>query len=458
MLRFSGVGHEALRETGESMLRSMSTRVTVLVAGFSAIAATALPSFAERGGPEVASAAGPSGIAIDQVRDAAATVSLYKEPGFGKVTVDLDAREVDVHWKGDPPEAVTNALGRNENGVVVRMIPVKYSDAELLAAAERIMYASLEPGAIRISSVSRFPDMAGLTAKYSPRRIAEARSAAIATGTTLSAELTGLAGVPVTTAEGLPVTTGLTRQNDSPPWQGGGAIEVQANGGYCSTGFSMVTASGQGRLLTAAHCDLTANSQLRDGSNNATSGVITPGGAAVDRAADLDSLLIDPEDSPGSIGKVFGGPWNAGTGHSRYQFHVGGWTIPHQGDAVCFSGAMSGEHCTDKTILETGGTFWCPRTVIVCEGFRSGGGGTVTATAGDSGGPVYSPRSGSGRMWARGIISAEVPETQELCPSVADPDRVGNRCYRQVWSIGIHRLIDHWAATSQHAGLTVEIE
>lgn len=401
----------------------------------------ASPSTAEPGpAPEIITNPDPAEVAIDEVRAAGDAVSLYKEPGFGKVTLDLDAREVRVFWKGTPPTEVSSRVGVDDNGVTTTLVPTEYSDAELLEAAEDLMYAGLEAEGTPISFVSQFPDLSGLTAAIRPRILAksEARDAT-ASDTGLEEKLEDIAGVPVETKTGLPPTTGLTRQNDSPPWQGGGAM-IFGNGFFCSTGFAVLTSTGAGRLLSAAHCDLSANRVINDGTDNQ---VISNGGDAVDRADAFDSLLIDPAASPGTIGKIFGGPFNAGTGADRYEFFVGGFSIPQEGDAVCFSGANSGEHCANKTIQETSGTFFCPQTTVVCQGFRSGGGGTVTGVGGDSGGPVYSNRAGTQRKWARGIISAEVPGTEVACPNT----RTGtSRCYSQVWSIGIHSLLDRWNA------------
>lgn len=198
---------------------------------------------------------------------------------------------------------------------------------------------------------------------------------------------------------------------------------------YCSTGFAILLDNGQGRLLSAAHCN-NAGATVHDGQGQ----VIGPVSA---RAPGYDSLLINPNASPATIGKVFGGPWNAGTGHNRYQFFVGGAAGPAVNQTVCTSGARSGEHC-NRTIRETGVTWSCNGTT--CTGFRARGDGDgVSVAGGDSGGPIYDPRS-DGRVGARGIISAGSNTTP--CGSVAEP----TTCYVNVYGISITRLLNRWNA------------
>ncbi len=393
----------------------------------------------------------------DEVRDVAATVDLYKSPGYGKVTVDLGAREVHVFWKGVPPEEVSKQLGEQENGVKVTLTSTVYSAADLAAAGETLLVSGLGKGGIPVNGVSRTPDMSGLIAEILPSDLASAGAASPSSSgrSALDASLSQTAGVPVNATEGLGVSP-TTRQNDSPPWQGGGALRWPAlPTQYCSTGFAMLTA-GSGRLLTAAHCEPTGNLEVRDGSNNAPAGVISAGGAAIDvRAAGIDSMIIDPSASPATIGKVFGGAYNQASGTAKYEYHVGGWSAPHEDDEVCVSGANSGEHC-NRFIIETGYRYFCPGTSLSCTGFRyadTGAGATVAT--GDSGGPIYVERA-DGRVGARGIQSAGQTQSIVACPPVAD-NNPPVTCYHVAVGVGIHNIIDYWSAHG-HPGLTVEFD
>lgn len=387
----------------------------------------------------------------DEVRDAGAAVDHYKAPGYGKVVLDLDNRVVQVFWKGTPPKAVLAQLGAHANGVTVTLAQAVYSDAELAQAGEKLLAAGREKGAVPISGVSRTQDMSGLIAEIAPADLKTAGAA------TLHAAMTKSAGVPVSTAEGLGVTP-TTRQNDSPPWQGGGAMRWPAvPTAYCTTGFAMLTSSGEGRLLSAGHCDTTGNREIRDGSNSATTGVITPGGAAVDiRLADIDSMIIDPSASPATIGKVFGGAFNQASGTTNYEYHVGGSGSPSEGDVVCLSGANSGEHC-NKPILETGFQFNCPGdSSLSCSGFRYGNTASgITVAQGDSGGPIYVERS-DGRVGARGIQSGGMTSSVVTCPAVAD-NNPPVLCFRVAVGVSINRIIDWWSDHG-HAGLFVEFD
>lgn len=443
----------------------MHTRVTRPVIAI-ALALAAVPllaapqSTAEPGGQPSAPPTGDRLTelqAMDQVRDLADTVQLYKEPGYGKVAVDHDQREVHVYWKGTLPEGVAKQLGTHPNGVTVTLTPTTFSDAELTAAGVKILTAGYG-GGVPVNGVSRSPDMSGVIAKIAPAELAR-RGAANAQPEghkSLDQDLTAIAGVPVTIQEGLGVAT-TTRQNDAPPWQAGGAMRrPDLPTSYCTTGFAMLTSSGAGRLLSAGHCDTSGNLEIRDGSNSAATGVITPGGSAVDvRLQGIDSIIIDPSATPGSTGKTFGGAFNQAPGTPKYEHHLGGQGVPAEDDVVCVSGANSGEHC-NEVIKDTGFQFTCPKTTNqICQGFIYGNASGITIAGGDSGAPIYVERS-DGRVGARGIQSGGVRDSIVPCPPVADNDPVV-KCYQEAVAIGIHRIIDFWSANG-HPGLRVEFD
>ena len=229
---------------------------------------------------------------------------------------------------------------------------------------------------------------------------------------------------------------------------------------YCTTGFAVLNSSGAGRLLSAAHCDTTGNREIRDGTGNQQ---IAPGGASVDiRIGGIDSMIIDPSASPGTIGKVFGGDYDQAPGTAKYEYHVGGSGgvgAAQEGDVVCLSGANSGEHC-NKTI--TDGTYLldCPgNTSLTCNAFVYGAPTGITVAQGDSGGPIYVERS-DGRVGARGIQSAGRGTTEVTpssnCPNVAD-NNPQVRCFRSGIGISITRILDYWSAHG-HPGLHVEFD
>lgn len=337
---------------------------------------------AEPGGepPQPEASVKPNNDAMTRVGEWAS--SHYKQPGFGKVVIDHDKGIVRVHWKGGPPAEVAGRDGSTIDGIKVEVFTSSYSEKELNVAARKLVAAYRDT----VYYAHPNDDLSGLVAAVSAETAGDASRASA-----IEQDLTELSGIPVALVEGMPIRE-ATRWNDSPPWQGGGILNIAGNG--CSSGFSVLTASGEGRLLSASHCG-SVGTVVRDGAGE-TIGPIT------NRAPAYDALLIDPSASPATVGKVFGGPWNAGTGHSRYQFWVGGAAGPVQGERVCTSGAVTGEHCglliTNTNVVST-----CAS--VSCTGFlfynQSGG---PSLGVGDSGGPVYITRS-DGMVGARGIIS-----------------------------------------------------
>lgn len=380
----------------------------------------------------------PAPVAVDpdSARDAVtetseALTAHWKDAGYGKVAVDYDAMSVTVYWKGGKaPAAVEAMTGDQPNGVHVTVVPSKYSEKDLLDAGRRIMDGARtsEPGSV--VTVGARPDLSAVVATLKDSsRLAKDQGKARTQLESLSS------GVPVDIAVAAQPIAQINRQNDSAPWQGGGALAYSDGNNYCSVGFSVLRSDGTGRLLSASHCNDNVGAVVRDGVGDRI-GVISN----VVRGT-YDSILIDPDASPATVGKVFGGPWNASTTNNRYQFSVGGSAAPAEGETVCTSGAMSGEHC-NRVIRETSINFSCgPNGNYTCQGFRSSGSG-VTVAAGDSGGPLYVMRS-DGRVGARGILTSASGSISCPAGSTAEP----TDCYTSVYSVGIHRLVDYWNLT-----------
>ncbi|WP_418060887.1 hypothetical protein [Pimelobacter simplex] len=435
----------------------VAAATTLLVAG--TVIAGVSPSRAEPGADPVQPPTGDQLTRMqqdDDVRDAASALDLYREEGYGKVAIDLTQRLVTVFWKGPPPEAVKAALGEHDNGVEVTLTDAPYSALDLLLAGEELFDAGRKDGGVRMQGVYPNDDLSGLVAEIQPavlERLNATKSSSRGGGA-LESTLEKIAGVPVTYTEGLGVI-GTTRNDDSPPWQGGGAMRYPARpGSFCSTGFAVVTGSGQGRLLSAAHCDSTGNLAVNDGTDAQQ---IAPGGASVDkRTNDIDSMIIDPPASPGTTGKIFGGAWNKAAGTAGYQYNVAGSGGVVEGDTgYCVGGAMSGEHC-GKTVRQTSYQYDCPgNDTLTCFGFRfSGNAGVITTALGDSGGPIYVKRS-DGRVGARGINSAAILGTEMTCPAGSVRWTV-TRCFQTGIGVAINRVLDYWRANG-HPGLEVEV-
>ncbi len=373
---------------------------------------------------------------VDAVVDAVLRVP--DTSGFAGSAVDSDALHVTLLWTAPVPDFVESLAGVTETGVTVTILPADYSEREVLAAAERV-FAAARAGDVPVPNVAAGSTFSrGLTLEMTPTDIAKSRDLE------LVAKYSKIAGMPVDLVEG---DTGppqpLARQDDSDPWYGGGMI-VDPNGHnqgnqFCSNAFAVVTSSGYGRLLSAAHC---ANAHPDRAWDDGARDTLTTGGTNVDRSGDYDSMLIDPVG--GTDGWVHGGPWNAGSGHSRYHLKVGGKSSTSIGDNVCTSGANSGEHCGNDTddgnispasALRTWGG--CNGT---CTGYRAIGpaGEGAIVVGGDSGGPVYSNRS-DGRVTARGVIYGG--DIDANCGDVRWA--VGN-CFRRVYFIPILDVLNRW--------------
>lgn len=384
-------------------------KAAVLVAGL--VAASSLSyatASAEPGGePPQPDATAPAGDASTDV--AAWATSHWEEDGYGKVVVDEDNATVRIFWKGEPPADVAERDGEIVDGVTVELVSSTYSDEDLSVVGREV----LNDNGDTVIYTHPNEDLSGLVVAVDETATASARAKVAAPNIAAQTD------VPVKVIEDEPWED-ATRWNDSAPWQGGSILNFSGNG--CSSAFTAVKPNGTGRLISAAHCG-SKGGVVRDGAGQRI-------GVVSNRARAYDALLVDPD--AGTIGKVFGGPWNAGPGHSRYQHWVGGAAAPAQGQRVCTSGAVSGEHCKLR-IRRTGVWKKCAGGAN-CQGFISKNTvGRVAMAVGDSGGPVYIKRS-DGRVGARGVISKG--SKWVTCGSTA----TSTTCYNKVFSIGIHKI------------------
>lgn len=394
-------------------------------------------SFSDPGNP-APPVPNPELVPLDQVRAVADAMSAhYKEPGFGRVELDADKRQVVVSWQGTPPAAVAEAVGTNKDGVTLTLKQVAFSDAQLDVKAQRLMDANRAAGQPIVHMIRKRPDMSGLVAYVEPDNLAQARESA---GPALDRTFTDRAGVAVDVAAG-PAVKLQTRGDDSPPWQGGALIRFPNNSGAtCTSGFSVLeNGTGRGLFLTAGHCklDLTTETPVQTPIRSGA-GLHIANNADMRWAPGYESLIVDPDASPATIGEIYGGPWNVQPSHARYDLHVGGDSVPSVGDFVCVSGANLGERCGHQ-ITDTGVNFNCPGTTANCQGFLYGGNGVTTADT-DSGAPVYANRA-DGRVGARGIHSGAV-QLGASCPSsMRFPQAM---CGTLSIAVGIHQLKDRW--------------
>ncbi|MDR7381569.1 hypothetical protein [Promicromonospora iranensis] len=361
--------------------------------------------------------------AVDHAAGAATELALV--PGFAGVAVDYAAGKVTVSWKGEAPPAVGALATRVPDGVTVDVERAALSEADLRAASTRLMDSQRAlHGSGAVIAALPAEDHTGLVAEVS-------HDSAAARTTGLAARLEQAAGVPVRVevvdAEVQP--TAATRRNDDAPWNAGGAMASRDGTDYCTTGFSIINAAGQHRIISAAHCNRRVGSIVRDGAGERL-------GKVTHRSLALDAQAIAPFDAPRTTGAVFGGPWNARPADSRYRFRVAGVQRPAVGQVVCTSGAVTGEHCGAR-IRATNVAWSCgDRT---CHGFRaSRDDGGVVVGGGDSGGPIYGLVGG--RAYARGMIDGG--SNRRSCGRTSVP----TQCFSYVYGIPMVDILDAWDA------------
>ncbi|MFJ3404003.1 hypothetical protein [Promicromonospora sp. NPDC090134] len=361
--------------------------------------------------------------AVDHTAHAA--TALAGDPGYAGVAVDYDAARVTVSWKGDVPASVGALAEQVPAGVTVDVARAALSEADLHGASTRLLdgqRAAHGPDAV----VAAMPagDYAGLVVEVS-------RDSAAARTADLAENLAAAAGVPVQVElvdDGVQPTA-VSRRNDAAPWSAGGAMATSSGSDYCTTGFSIVTAAGNHKIVSAAHCNAGIGSLVRDGEGQQL-------GKVTNRALEIDAELIDPVGEPETSGSVFGGPWNASSVNSRYEFPVVGVQQPAVGQNICSSGAVTGEHCGAK-VRAVDVAWSCGKKT--CHGFRaSRDDGGVVVGGGDSGGPMYAVIDG--KAYARGMIDGG--SNRRSCGSTS----VTTQCFSYVYGIPMVDILATWDA------------
>lgn len=352
-----------------------------------------------------------------------------REPGFGLVRVNYAKSLVTVFWKGAPSPEVQRLAAEPPRGAVVDVVHADYSAADVISVGTMLLESSRLPGGLSTGVVGVMPneDLSGLVVQ-----LAIGSPMAAAGVTSSQNTLQELSGMPVR-VETVTQPQDASRRNDSAPWQAGGAIADSAGNDFCTTGFAVIK-SGEGRLLGARHCFSGNGDVVRDG-------VGTRIGEVKASQRDGDTVLIDPDASPATIGKTFGAAWNADPGDPGYEFSVGGATNPPDETEVCISGAISGIHC-NVTVKNVFKIFECSDGLGTCVGFEAThNSGGVAGASGDSGGPVFK-KNASGNVTARGIIA-----TNGGTPLVCSSTSVPTTCFPRVNAVNIGWLLTHHIAT-----------
>ncbi|MFF1511624.1 hypothetical protein [Streptomyces sp. NPDC058326] len=349
--------------------------------------------------------------------------------GFTRQETDYPGRAITVLWKGTPPADVTAYAASRPYGVTVTIrTGAKYSRAEAEAARTRLLN---HPAGARLGITwsELNADGSGVTVGVAARTRAAVDPLPALRDAARIPDVALRLGVEPIKGDAL-----FSRGNDAPPWKGG--IRTTNTDGLCSTGFAVLAGS-TGKLLSASHCDYPGNLAVRDGAGQ----TIAPGGSSVATIHGIDSMLIDPSDSPATTPKIFRGSHTT-TSTSLVKSWYSNWP----GDPVCSSGASTGEHC---------GTVYDDSDVYVDDytGARIGviqvaaPSGQIMGGQGDSGGPMF--KKVTGGVQARGIlISADITagSMTQSCGSVA-PDANGIWCSRWVNYVPISTILNTWGVS-----------
>jgi len=220
-----------------------------------------------------------------------------RDNGFSGQRLNPASRSIEVYWKGSVPAAVSSYVGSHPYGVTVSISSgARFSRLEAAAMAVKLASNAQLANDIGLASASINFDGSGVVANVTKpittERISAARSAVLSSGV----ELRGMSDLP----------RPQSRQDDAPPWKGG--IRTIIGNGACSTAFAVLVGA-EGRLVTAHHCDPTANATVTDGVGQ----VIAPGGNYVTSIPSIDSQLLDPTASPATVGKIYQGAYYSDT-------------------------------------------------------------------------------------------------------------------------------------------------
>ncbi len=374
-----------------------------------------------------------------------------KISGFTEVEVDPDHNQIRLHWKGTPPQHVKRILAHLPKGVTAKVLPARYSKAELHTARSKLMrdgqLMDLRiPGSttpVRITSVGPALDGSGLQIGYDEDRGVGRRdsvdpltaSARHTTSDAVKALTQRLTGVD-TAAIYKPLSEDLaSRQHDASPWFGGAALR-NPSGGICSSSFSVKNAKGEYMLSTAFHCN---------GGNGTWSTYI--GGDAIGMTDNLQVSASDdalgiylPSHQAGPY--LYDGPATETDGYAK---PVTGWGHNNAGEYVFTDGANSGIHANIQialTDISVKGANGITRPVVDLAYASQYVPDGVAAVNGDSGGPVFAGVNNYASDEARGVITAL--DTTVTCPAgyfTMDHDKRAPWCVHGVYYVPIAQTL-----------------
>lgn len=192
----------------------------------------------------------------------------------------------------------------------------------------------------------------------------------------------------------------------------------------CTTGFRITNlVTGQPGMLSAEHCgrDYVGNSWHYSTLDSAESLMGTYSGMLTDAAA--APFATDTGLWEGTAeGKFYPAVWAGDENDASVLYAIRGAVVPVVGNAVCYSGAFSGNVC-DNTVTSTGALVCYSITqCYINQTYTSQDNDIPAAGNGDSGGPVYA--AVNGEVYAAGVISGVEFGGDDCTGQPADSDRV----------------------------------
>ncbi|MCX4760402.1 S1 family peptidase [Streptomyces sp. NBC_01275] len=314
------------------------------------------------------------------------------EAGYSGISIDREARTVDLYWKGELPVRVRNAVEKAKRGVNVQTHRAKFSLAELDAVAVKVIgkpasqsFSSEDDAEIpstKIVTTSSDVDGSGLTVQvlHDTSKISYRAEKTVHAHTRSSVTQTlGTNNVPIKIdfVETAPAEANVNR---APGVALGGAIIETADDKYCSTGFAVRNSAGAVRMLTARHCG--AKGAAIKTATGAGLGTVETSNTANDTA--IFTSTVTPR------AQLHSGSWYGESSSNGAVLDVSGYSNPIVGQAVYADGAFSGESGSSQ--VKSSSVRWTDTENGTTYGpmFSALGGGTLAvAGKGDSGGPVF---------------------------------------------------------------------
>jgi hypothetical protein len=347
----------------------------------------------------------PLDAAATRIQRAAATPGAGHD-GFFETAVNADRRSLTVYWRGAVPADIGHLIRALASPRVhITVVSTTYGLAQLTEALRK---ASHLPGFVSGAPMHDGSGINIVLAAGAPDASPPHLGVPVHVATTRlrgQFEFTCAPGFPGVTEPALPAPS---RCDDREPgFWGGDIILNHTAGAACSTAFGVHDSSGNGYMVTAAHCSVASEGgpvvngiTFTNGDNTQTMG------KSIDAPGPHDIALI-----PTSSGnRYYDGPGitHGDTHNTKLVINQLGIS---RGDSLCESGGFGGVQCgltvTDTNAIESDG-----HLTFSAVAYASG----PLVIGGDSGGPWFALGTPPGTVSARGVTSGRFisPSTGQL--------------------------------------------